>query len=44
MEMAHVGPTPYQFGKWSYQVFIDIEKYKIGFEISLRIIFLLMAI
>ena len=39
-----MGPTPYQFNKWNWQVFINIKKYKIVFEIRegyLRAIFLM---
>ena len=46
MEMAHTGPTPYQFDKWNSQVFIKIKKHKIVFKIrkyDSRIIFYLMA-
>ena len=45
--MTHMGLTPCQFNKWNYQVFININKYKIMLEITkdyLRIIFFLMAV
>ena len=41
--MGRTGPTPTQFDKWKWQMFINIKKYKIVFKIRkdhLRKIFL----